>query len=39
MALAKLLRRPSANWVKVKNPTAPAVTREAVEDWRSGRPA
>jgi ATP-dependent DNA ligase len=27
----------SANWVKVKNPTAPAVTREADEDRRSGR--
>jgi hypothetical protein len=24
----------SANWVKVKNPKAPAVTREAEEDWR-----
>ena len=29
----------SANWIKVKNPAAPAVTREAEEDWRSGRPA
>lgn len=26
----------SANWIKVKNPAAPAVTREAEEDWRSG---
>jgi bifunctional non-homologous end joining protein LigD len=24
----------SAHWVKVKNPKAPAVTREAEEDWR-----
>jgi bifunctional non-homologous end joining protein LigD len=23
----------SAHWVKVKNPKAPAVTREAEEDW------
>jgi len=23
----------SAHWVKVKNPAAPAVTREAEEDW------
>ena len=27
----------SANWIKVKNPAAPAVTREAEDDW-SGRP-
>jgi bifunctional non-homologous end joining protein LigD len=25
----------SAHWVKVKNPAAPAVTREAEEEWRS----
>jgi len=24
---------PQAHWVKVKNPNAPAVKREAVEDW------
>jgi hypothetical protein len=24
---------PSADWVKVKNPKAPAVKREAEEDW------
>jgi ATP-dependent DNA ligase len=27
----------SKHWVKVKNPAAPAVRREAEEDWRSGR--
>jgi hypothetical protein len=28
----------SAHWVKVKNPKAPAVNREAEEDWgRNGR--
>ena len=27
----------SANWIKVKNPAAPAVTREVEEDWRSER--
>jgi hypothetical protein len=27
------LRLRSAHWVKVKNPKAPAVTREAEEDW------
>jgi hypothetical protein len=25
----------SAHWVKVKNPAAPAVTREAEEDWEN----
>jgi ATP-dependent DNA ligase len=25
------------NWVKVKNPTAPAVRREAEEDWGRAR--
>jgi ATP-dependent DNA ligase len=24
----------SAHWLKVKNPAAPAVKREAEEDWR-----
>jgi bifunctional non-homologous end joining protein LigD len=27
----------SAHWVKVKNPSAPAVSREAEEDWGRGR--
>jgi ATP-dependent DNA ligase len=27
----------SKQWVKVKNPAAPAVRREAEEEWRSGR--
>jgi len=27
----------SAHWVKVKNPRAPAVTREAEEDWGGSR--
>jgi bifunctional non-homologous end joining protein LigD len=27
----------SAHWVKVKNPKAPAVTREAEEDWGGSR--
>jgi len=27
----------SKHWVKVKNPKAPAVRREAEEDWRSVR--
>jgi hypothetical protein len=31
MRLGSLAR--SAHWVKVKNPRAPAVTREAEEDW------
>jgi hypothetical protein len=26
----------SAHWVKVKNPKAPAVKREAEEDWGNG---
>jgi bifunctional non-homologous end joining protein LigD len=29
----------SPHWVKVKNPKAPAVTREAEEDWGKRRPA
>jgi bifunctional non-homologous end joining protein LigD len=28
----------SPHWVKVKNPKAPAVTREAEEDWGAKRP-
>jgi hypothetical protein len=28
------LQARSANWVKVKKPNAPAVAREAEEDWR-----
>ncbi len=31
------LLRP-AHWVKVKNPKAPAVKREAEEDWGKMRP-
>jgi sporulation protein YlmC with PRC-barrel domain len=27
-------RTPSPDWIKTKNPTAPAVRREAEEDWR-----
>jgi bifunctional non-homologous end joining protein LigD len=27
----------SKHWVKVKNPAAPAVRREAEEEWRSAR--
>jgi bifunctional non-homologous end joining protein LigD len=27
----------SGHWVKVKNPSAPAVSREAAEDWGRGR--
>ena len=27
----------SPDWLKMKNPNAPAVTREAEEDWRVGR--
>jgi hypothetical protein len=27
------------NWLKVKNPDAPAVQREADEDWRKTEPA
>jgi ATP-dependent DNA ligase len=29
----------SKQWVKIKNPAAPAVQREAEEDWRSVRRA
>jgi hypothetical protein len=29
----------SPHWVKVKNPKAPAVKREAEEDWGKRRPA
>jgi ATP-dependent DNA ligase len=29
----------SKQWVKIKNPAAPAVHREAEEDWRSVRRA
>jgi ATP-dependent DNA ligase len=29
--------RRSPHWVKVKNPKAPAVTREAEEDWGNKR--
>jgi bifunctional non-homologous end joining protein LigD len=29
----------SPDWLKMKNPNAPAVTREAEEDWGSGRRA
>jgi hypothetical protein len=25
----------SAHWLKIKNPAAPAVRREAEEDWRT----
>jgi hypothetical protein len=28
------LKGRSKHWVKVKNPTAPAVRREAEEEWR-----
>jgi hypothetical protein len=28
-----LVRDPTGKWVKVKNPNAPAVRREAEEDW------
>ena len=28
----------SPNWIKSKNPNAPAVKREAEEDWGDGRP-
>jgi hypothetical protein len=28
----------SGNWLKIKNPAAPAVTREAEDNWRGGRP-
>jgi hypothetical protein len=31
--LTYLLPYPSLHWLKVKNPNAPAVTREAEEDW------
>jgi ATP-dependent DNA ligase len=27
----------SNDWVKIKNPAAPAVRREAEEDWRAPR--